>query len=269
MKLKRKLLYIIPILMIIAILLMAGYSFAWFASNPITGISPIVINTQEVVNLSFSIDGGGGGTITAPPYNGQTAIRPEDLTGRMILNPLDADFAYMASFDVLLQITKRMRVIIEINSVEIKRDETVLNSLKGNEAVDDIDYSFTFFLTDGIYVHTPYGTFEKANLPYNHETGEGDFLGIMPKQDGRLPEKTSCELGLGRDDLTAPVNYVFTIVYAPEKLFWLMFFDGDDRYGSQTVGSVYTQEEWAKRINYTNILYAGTKFQFGLTLESL
>lgn len=254
-----------------------------------SGRFPIGADGGRLVNRRWALD-------TA---NGGLGLSPSDASfGRYI-----ADSPYIASFPMRLNTDGRAITLeVSFEAMSIKkysgegRDRTEITSLtiempsvveEGEVPTydkSDICYGFTWFLVVNGVTYSPYGSLGE-NFAASSESGAGTFF-----ENASLPNKTALEnfyAELPADSQAA--NCTFYIVFAPERLYWMQYFENDwtktkaggtiqkiAENGTVTnyqTGNAYSQEELNSSawdyLKYSSQAYAGAEFNFTVLLEVL
>lgn len=286
----------VPIMVMIVALSTAGISYAWFSNSVTAEISTIHLSTAEVFTLEFEISGGSG------KYEGQKAVLGSEMKnnqfpigtdgGHLVTKKYATEVLGLAEGDALYNIYmgdsafgpyenaenagarfnlrldtdgKEVELKITLASVSVtKTDENnnVIDTLtieipkEGGYDVSDIAYGFTWYLDAGGKTYTPYGAKSELN---------NKALADFENTSNISLSATSANLG------EKDTNATFTVVFAPEKLYWMQ----ESTDWKKTVSAVYPEystdtafkEKWDDINKYSAIAYAGATFKFDIQIE--
>lgn len=289
----------VPIMIMVVALSTAGISYAWFSDSVSAEISTIHLSTAEIFTLEFVIDG------TDSKYEGQKAVM-----GTSVVNgqfPIGEDGGHLVTanyaknvlgltdgeslYNIYMQDEafgpyineenrgaklplrldtdgKNVELKVTISAVDVKKDDAPsltisIPSKEGDDKnydVDDIAYGFTWYLQSGGKTYTPYGV--------------SDDLASKSLSDFDLTSNIT--LSATSENLAeGETNATFTIVFAPEKLYWLQYSKTDDEDWKKTVSEVYSDDwtdtsfkkKWTDINKYSAIAYAGATFEFEIQIE--
>ncbi len=287
----------VPIMVMIVALSTAGISYAWFSNSVSAEISTIHLSTAEIFTLEFEISGDSG------KYEGQKAVLGSEKTannqfpigtdgghlvtaqyaksvlgledGSNLYNIYMGDSAFGpyenaenegARFNLRLDTDgKKVELDITLASVTVeKKDDSgnVVDALtieipkESGYDVSDIAYGFTWYLEAGGKTFTPYG--EKSAL------GNKALSDFATTSNISL-SATSANLESGQ------TNATFTVVFAPEKLYWMQYGTDwemcvKDVYPDYSTDAAF-KEKWDDINKYSAIAYAGATFKFDIQIE--
>ncbi len=289
----------VPVLVMVVALSMAGISYAWFSDSVTAEISTIHLSTAEIFTLEFVIGDGSnvyegqkailgtskvnnqfpigadGGHLVTSQYATQK-LGLEDGTNLYNLYMQDAPFGpYVSEQEKGARLPLRLdtdgktvELKVSISKVEVKKegaDTLTINipSVSGdgkNYGVDDISLGFTWYLESGGKTYSPYGEVDTAFKDKTLASGLDTTSNIT------LSATTA-----GLED--GATNATFTMVFAPEKLYWAQYSDTDWEKSVSEVYTDYSNENGAFKekltdINkYSAIAYAGATFKFDIQIE--
>lgn len=292
----------VPIMVMVVALSAAGISYAWFSDSVTSEISTIHLSTAEIFTLEFVISG------DANMYEGQKAVLGSEMVNNQF--PIGEDGGHLVTskfatdklgltkdsslYNIYMQDEaygpyidetnvgarlplrldtdgKTVELKISLSSVTVKKTDadslTIHIPSSATDSTDtkgyvasDIAYGFTWYLQHGETTYTPYGTessLSSKTLSSGFDNTETISLSA-----------TSANLE------TNETNAYFTIVFAPEKLYWAQYSNSD---WDKTVKDVYSEyasttdtsfkDKWTDINKYSAIAYAGATFTFEIQIE--
>lgn len=285
----------VPIMVMVVALSAAGISYAWFSDSVTSEISTIHLSTAEIFTLEFVISG------DANNYEGQKAVLGSEMVNNQF--PIGEDGGHLVTseyainklklekdsslYNIYMQDEaygpyideknvgarlplrldtdgKTVELKISLSSVTVKKENAdsltiqIPSSDTKGYVASDIAYGFTWYLEHGETTYTPYGT----NSSLSSKTLSSGF----DSTETISLSATSANLG------TNETNAYFTIVFAPEKLYWAQYSNSD---WDKTVSEVYSDDwtntsfknKWTDINKYSAIAYAGATFTFEIQIE--
>ncbi len=284
----------VPIMVMVVALSAAGISYAWFSDSVTSEISTIHLSTAEIFTLEFVINE------EANKYEGQKAVLGSETVnnqfpigddgGHLVTSKYATDVLKLEKdaslYNIYMQDEafgpyvdetnkgarlplrldtdgKTVELRISLSSVTVTKTDapslTIQIPNSNGYEVSDIAYGFTWYLSYGGTTYTPYGeipSLSSKTLSSGFDTTSTINLSA-----------TSANLE------TNETNATFTIVFAPEKLYWLQYSDTD---WEKTVSQVYDdysaedgtfKAKWTDINKYSAIAYAGATFTFEIQIE--
>lgn len=246
----KKMKYLLPIIAILVVMLMAGYTYSWFVTGADAKMNVIELRSSGAVSMTFNID---GENQSAPIYdsqvkafNGQKAV---DSNNNWIpSNSPNEDRVYVASYPLAffvrdresLDVTANVEINFEnIRILKYKGDELIINERLHNDLAEKPEDRFTWEIiwdddNDGAdSVFGPYGKVE-GNDFYVENGAETEYFTV--------PYSTT-------------VNCTFNIIYIGQSIYW------GENYRSAPTTTVYD----ACRYSADN--YKGCRFELIVTLK--
>ena len=252
----------IPALVMAVIIAVIGVSFAWFNDSVSAEIATIHLSVADSFVMDFVLSENS----TGGKYLGQTGYNYE--TGMLITDVDNVDKPFIAPFNLRLDtVGYKVSFNCAIVKVEIFHEDKAEDPNKiSTDVISDIELGFTWYITETTPKnwYTPYGTVVDLNsqdLPSNDAFGS---LNLSAKVSN------SGFIATASQD-TAISNFVFNIVFAPEKLFWQQYCAGDpmsaeDLYGDENVDGGFRSPKWNAINKYSLQTYSGYTYKFSVEL---
>lgn len=246
-----------PALVMAVIIAVIGVSFAWFTDSVTAEIATINLSVADTFVMDFVLSENSAGG----KYLGQTGYNFE--TGKLITDVDNVDKPFIAPFGLRLDtVGYKVSFNCAIIQVEIFHEDKAEDPNKiSTDVISDIELGFTWYITETNpnNWYTPYGTVDlnSQGLPSNNVFGSSD-----------LSEKVSNSefIATASQDDTALSNFVFNIVFAPEKLFWDQYCAGDPKSAKDIYGDVYRSNRWNAINKYSLQTYSGYTYKFSVEL---
>ena len=248
----------IPALVMAVIIAVIGVSFAWFTDSVTAEIATIHLSVADSFVMDFVLSENS----TGGKYLGQTGYNYE--TGMLITDVDNVDKPFIAPFSLRLDtVGYEVSFNCAIVKVEIFHEDKAEDPNKiSTDVISDIELGFTWYITetnpDNWY--TPYGTVDVSSsqgLPSNKVFGSLD-LSEKVSNSGFIATASQVD--------TALSNFVFNIVFAPEKLFWQQYCSGDPMSAKDLYGDVYRSDRWDAINKYSLQTYSGYTYKFSVEL---
>jgi hypothetical protein len=233
--------YLLPIIAIVAVFFMAGYTYSWFIGAGGDLQSVIELRAAAKVNLTFTVDGedqqapvGAGSQVRR--FNGQRAVDYDNL---WISDDEDDDFVYIASYPMIFFIVDPGNLGIEfanleitISNVRVKKyvgEELVINEHYDNDTLIKPEELFTWEIIWNETIIGPYGI---ADEDFYIEPGD-------PTVPSQLPYRTN-------------INCLFNLIYIGQETYWA------ERYRTEPTETEY------QPLPFSDNYYKGCRFEFSI-----
>lgn len=256
----------LPALVMAVIIAVIGVSFAWFNDSVSAEIATIHLSVADSFVMDFVLSENSD----SGKYLGQTGYNYE--TGMLITNVDNVDKPFIAPFSLRLDtVGYEVSFNCAIVKVEIFHEDKAEEDPNkiSTDVISDIELGFTWYITETTPEHwyTPYGTVRlnpSQGLPSNNAFGSLD-LSEKVSNSGFIATASQVD--------TTLCNFVFNIVFAPEKLFWQQYCAGDpkpafheDLYGDENVDGGFRSPKWDAINKYSLQTYSGYTYKFSVEL---
>ncbi|HKL94783.1 MAG TPA: hypothetical protein VJZ69_05825 [Clostridia bacterium] len=246
----KKMKYLLPIIAIIAVMLMAGYTYSWFVTGADARMNVIEIGASASVSMTFNID---GENQTAPlsgqqvkAFNGQKAV--DESSHWIARNGTHEDKVYIASYPLSFFIRNTENLQIQNANVHFDIENVKVQKFQGEELV------INERLHDSELV-SPEERFTWEIIWDDDNDGTSSAFGPYGKVD-------SSDFYINSGDPTTAlsipylqtINCTFNIIYVGQELYW------SENYRTTPTSTLYDA------CHYSAESYKGCRFELVVTL---
>ena len=299
----------VPALILAIATAVVGVSFAWFSTKSDASVQTVELATQKSFVLEFDSVGANGENL---PYMGQEAL---DESGYLIdprypATSKDAPYYFASEVEIGTQ-GQTKNLALRLENIKISKDGRYLDVYNESGEYDtafdsngiavdettkfhkcaDIDLAFTWFFKAHTGDELASNKTEegdevlmKSLMPQGAETWYtpyGTMVFDADKNLSTLNGKHETALPSDAQDIVefnakSGTKFDFYIVFAPERVFWSMFFE-EGRISAasyaaeelkEMLGSFYDITDPTYKMYYSQNRYTASKFSFNATLTA-